>query len=248
MNHTKITLIAAAVLGAGGLGYWLLGSEPAHEGATLSAQASAQPSGPGPLGAASSARPQLLASAPDAERLDIDPASLFDIGYSGGLVVDKHLLTKLDGVVATLPDNPSAEDLAKLEHKLRQGLPREDADKAIKLVHSYRGYSHDMRSEIMRLGVPQTQEAAAELMRRMQAVQSRHFDPATAQAMFGQSNVASNLTMQAAIVSQDNQLSAAEKKQRLDALRAQLPPEQRELIPEPAAEPTASPGQAPKAP
>jgi hypothetical protein len=232
-SRNKLPYVALALVGVCGLGlvYWLLASGPEQETASLPPQAPTQSLGTAPSAQLSTSKPSAAASAGE-EIIDIDPARYFDIGYSGGLVVDESLRAKLDAVVTSLPENPTPADLAKLEFQLRQGLPKEDAEKAIKLVHAYRSYSKDMRAEMMRGNIPQTQEQAQELVATMVAIQRRNFDEATVQTMFGQQNALSRVTLQASIVTQDPALSYADKKARLDALRAQLPADRRELIPE----------------
>lgn len=161
-----------------------------------------------------------------------DPARVFDLGFAGGLLIDASTVSALDRLQAGLGDNPTPEALARLEQQLREGLPREDADKAIRLFNGYRAYSHEMRTEVMALGVPQTREAADALLARMTAVQHRHFDAASADAMFGDQNRLSKVVLDASLVQNDPGLSDAQKKTRLDALRYTLPENQRHVVPD----------------
>ena len=231
--RSKLPYAALALLGMVGLGlaYWLMSGESTQEAdaphqATAHEQTAAAPS-------VQASRVAVSTAASQAEGIiDIDTARFFDIGYSGGLVIDESLRAKLDAVVTSLPENPTKADLDKIELQMRQGLPKDTAEKAIKLVHAYRGYIHDMRAEMMRGNIPSTQEQAQELVDRMLAIQRRNFDEATVQAMFGAQNALARITVQASVVTQDPTLSYADKKARLDALRAQLPADRRELVPE----------------
>jgi len=170
-----------------------------------------------------------------------DPARVFDLGFSGGLVVDAGTVTALDRLQSLLGENPTPEEVAKLENQLRQGLPREDADKAIKLFHGYRSYNQSMRTEVMEMGVPQTREAADALLSRIEAVQRRNFDPAAAEAMFADQNRLSKAVLDASLVQMDTSLSSTQKQQQLDAIKRTLPESQQHAIPDQPAEPASAP-------
>lgn len=161
-----------------------------------------------------------------------DPARVFDLGIAGGLLIDGGTVTALDRLQSMVGENPTPEELAALERKLREGLPREDAEKAIKLFNGYRGYTKDLQSEIMSMGMPDTQAGADALMARMTAVQREHFDPAAADAMFAEQNRVSKVVLDAAIVQNDPNLTDAQKKTRLDTMRASLPDDQRHVVPD----------------
>ena len=89
----------------------------------------------------------------------------------------------------------------------------------------------DQRSSI----TPSTVAEAHKFFDEMDAVRRRHFDDATANALFGPDEGYARLTMVASLVEQDPKLTAEQKKEQIDALRAQLPPEKRSMIPDPSA-------------
>jgi lipase chaperone LimK len=166
-----------------------------------------------------------------------DAARLFDLGFAGGLNIDQETRSTLDTLLIAVPDETSAQDTEKLERSLRNGLPKDDAEKAIKLFQGYRAYLADMKIEGEQLGIPETPAATDAYFDKLAQIQRRHFDAATAAGLFGQENMNARLTMQASFVSNDPALSLGEKKERLQALRAQLPAELHRLIPEPEAAP-----------
>jgi hypothetical protein len=167
--------------------------------------------------------------------LEVDAARLFEIGYAGGLSIDGRTRETLEILLSNLPQEPSAEDLERLEWTLRDGLPAADAQKAIALFHGYRAYLKDMRGEYLRLGIPTNREEAQAFFAQMEAVQRRHFGADTAEAVFGDERRHGRLVMEASFVAQDESLSPQERQERLRALRAQLPPELQDSIPEEAA-------------
>ena len=167
----------------------------------------------------------------------MDVSRLFQLGFGGGLNLDSDTRSTLDTLLLQMPDPPSPPDLEKLEFTLRQGLPKEEAEKAMKLFQSYRSYQSDLRTEANSLGIPDSPKAVDDYYARVAQIQRRHFDDTTAAGLFGQEMRAARAVMLATFVEQDQTLTLAEKKQQLDALRQQLPPDQREVIPEPAAGP-----------
>lgn len=172
-----------------------------------------------------------------------DPARVFDLGYAGGLVIDPSTVTALDRLHTLLGENPSPDDIAKLENKLREGLPREEAEKAINLFRGYRSYNTAMREEVMQMGIPTTRAEADALIARMEAIQHRSFEPQAVDAMFGDQNKLSRAVLDAALIQMDPNLTPAQKKEQLDALRASVPEAQRNSIPEMPAEPPSAPTQ-----
>lgn len=161
----------------------------------------------------------------------LDASRLFDIGFAGGLNIDQQTRSTLDTLLANMSDTPAAQEIDKLEWTLRNGLPKDDAEKAIKMFHGYRAYLGDMRGEMQQLGIPDTPAAADAYFDQLALLQRRHFDDATATALFGRENQNARLVMQASFITQNQALSPNEKNEQLDQLRAQLPQEQRDLIP-----------------
>ncbi len=161
----------------------------------------------------------------------LDASRLFDLGFAGGLNIDQQTRATLDTLLMNMSDTPAVQEIEKLEWTLRNGLPKDDADKAIKMFHGYRAYLGDMKGELQQMGIPDTPAVANAYFDQLALLQRRHFDEATAAALFGQENLNARLVMQAALISQNEALSESDKQQQLEQLRTQLPPDQRGLIP-----------------
>lgn len=230
------------------LGYRALSlpeSPAAGEPVTARPPATASPAHPG-----ASAGSPVEPGQPALLRLDymglrIDAARLFEIGFAGGLVIDADTLGKLEGLLASLPEDPSQETMDQLEYTLRNGLPRADADKAIRLVHGYRSYLADSQQAFMAAGIPQTQADADVLLQHMADAQRRHFDPDVADALFGEQNRYAKLVLEAGFVESDPRLGEAEKRARLVELRNQLPAHMQGAIALPEASPSGASDPAP---
>ena len=161
----------------------------------------------------------------------LDASRLFDLGFAGGLNIDHETRSVLDTLLTNMSDTPEAQEIEKLEWTLRNGLPKDDAEKAIKMFHGYRAYLGDMHGEMQQVGIPDTPAAANAYFDQLALLQRRHFDDATASALFGQENQNARLVMQATFINQNEALSASEKNEQLEQLRSQLPPERRDIIP-----------------
>jgi hypothetical protein len=165
----------------------------------------------------------------------MDVSRLFQLGFGGGLTVDGDTRATLDTLMLQMSDPPSAQEAEKLEYTLRQGLPKEEAEKALKLLQGYRGYQTELRAEGAQLGIPETRQGVDEYFAQVSRIQRRHFDDATASALFGADIRNARAVMMAAVIDQDPNLSPEQKKAQIDALRAELPAEQRGIVPEPTA-------------
>lgn len=181
--------------------------------------------------AASAAWPVMVS---DAMGLTLDASRLFELGFAGGVVIDADTRASLEAIINSMPEDPSAADLERLERTLRQGLPREDAEKAFELFKNYRAYTAEVRREMEPQGIPANMGEANAMFDQMEAMKRRHFGEATATALFGQHDANARITMEAMFVEQDSSLTPEQKKARLDALRARLPADQRSLIPQEA--------------
>jgi len=223
---------------------WLFHSPAPTEPAPELAADVPRPVAGGARPSAAGARPADTASwavtVSDAMGTTMDASRLFELGFAGGLLIDKDTRASIEALLNSMPEKLSDEDLARLERTLREGLPKEDAEKAFKLIRDYRSYTQDIRDEMQPKGIPNNMQEARVFFDQMEAVKHRHFDDATANALFGQADTYARLSMQAMFVQQDNALTAEQKKAQLDALRAQLPADQKALIPEFVPEPAAS--------
>lgn len=188
---------------------------------------------------ASGAEP-LAVTVADAMGATLSAARLFELGFAGGLVIDRDTRASIEALLNSMPEELSEKDLARLDRTLREGLPKEDAEKALKLVRDYRGYTKDVREEMQPKGIPDNLVESMALFDQMDAVRRRHFDVATANALFGPYDGYARITMEAMFVQQDAALTPEQKNLRLDALRDKLPADQKPLIPKYVPEPAAS--------
>lgn len=165
----------------------------------------------------------------------MDVSRLFQLGFGGGLNVDSDTRGTLDTLMVQMSDPPTQQEAEKLEYTLRQGLPKEEAEKALKLLQGYRSYQSDLRVEGPQLGIPETAQGVDDYFSKVVLIQRRHFDEGTASALFGQDIRNARAAMLAAVIDQNPNLSPEQKKEQIDALRAELPPDQRGIVPEPSA-------------
>ena len=230
-NRILAVLGVAALLSAA---VWWVGASP-PSGAVASAESATAGAavtggdGHAPRAAAAGDTRQVVEI--DVMGARLDASRLFDLGFADGLNIDPQTRATLDTLLVAMTDTPDAKDIDRLEWTLRNGLPQADAEKAIKMFHGYRAYLGDMRGEMQQLGIPDTPAAAEAYFDRVALVQRRHFDDATAAALFAEENQSARLVMQAAFIAQNEALSAGEKKEQLDRLRAQLPADRRDIIP-----------------
>lgn len=174
-------------------------------------------------------------SAPDTARASStgqDPASdtlaqavqLFHIGYAGGLQIDEDTRAALDALVNALPEVPSADDLARVEKAMRLSLPYEDAERALALVRGHIGYKAGVSSLLATAAPPSTADELRQLFAQVDAIQRRHFGPAAEQALFGPAAREARALLEMMSLQQDATLTDAQRQERIDALRAVLPP------------------------
>ncbi len=218
-----------AVLAA--LGWWF--TSPRSDKSALPAE----PTAAGAVATIGGSAPRQAASADNSKVVEIDlmgnkldASRLFDLGFAGGLNIDQETRSTLDTLLMNMSDTPAAQEIEKLEWTLRNGLPKDDAEKAIKMFHGYRAYLGDMKGELQQMGIPDTPAAVGAYFDQLAVLQRRHFDDATATALFAQENQNARLVMQAALINQNEALSESDKKEQLDQLRAQLPQDQQGLI------------------
>lgn len=237
-----VSLALAAVLVVAAVGYRAWTPDAPDAAATAGAAAATAggrvaPPGATPAPAGGNAGASSAVTVSDAMGTTMDAARLFELGFAGGLVIDRDTRAVIEAVLNSMPEQPSDADLQRLERTLREGLPREDAEKALKLFGSYRSYTADVRQQMEPLGVPGNLQEMNTFFDQMEAIKRRHFDDATASALFGQHDAYARTTMEAMFVDQDPSLTVEQKKRRLDELRARLPPDQQSLIPPPSSQP-----------
>jgi lipase chaperone LimK len=237
LKPLPIAIALGAVLVVGAILYanWVPdAAAPQAPGAGPSAGATAPGGGSaGPGVGPRSDDPSSTVIVSDAMLGNLDASRLFELGFAGGLVIDRDTRSAIEAVLNSMPENPSDQDLQRLERTLRNGLPHEDAEKAIKLFTDYRSYTREVTTQMQPQGIPRNLEEANAFFDQMEQVRRRHFDDATANALFGPYDAYARATMTASFIAQDESLTLEQKKERLDAIRAQLPPDQQSLIPQP---------------
>lgn len=221
-----LILIAVALVAAA---CWWGAAVPGQGAGPGSEAAAAGAGAPAVVGA--SPRTPAQVSVSDATGLTLDAARLFELGFAGGLTLDRDTRAAIEALINSMPLEPSAQDVERLQRGLRAGLPFDEAERAYKLIADYRSYSRDVQREMVPMGIPKTQDEARALYDRMDAVKRRYFDEPTANALFGADERYARLTMEAGFIHQDAALTPEQKAQAIEALRARLPAERRELIP-----------------
>jgi lipase chaperone LimK len=217
--------VAALALCCGAAYVWFAAAPvPARGAASGAAQPAAAPqAGPGSAGPG--------VSLADLGSTRLDAARLFELGFAGGLVIDQDTRVALEILMADMADPPTAQDMQRIEDALRQGLPAREAAQAVGLLRSYRSYVGDIEQQISPRGIPANVQEMNALFNDMAAVRLRHFDPATADALFGAHEAYARYSMEASFIEQDPSLDGPARQERLDRLREQLPPEVKALVP-----------------
>lgn len=152
-------------------------------------------------------------------------ARLLELGVAGDLNVDANTRGALDVLLASLGNPPRAAELQGLEEALRRAMPGEAATQAMALVRRYAGYTGAAAADSAGQQAPTTLEELKTLLDKTIALRRKHFDAATAQALFGAEEALSRHALAVQAIEADPQLSYAEKTARIKALREQLPPE-----------------------
>jgi lipase chaperone LimK len=220
-----VLAVAALALGCGVAYVWLAAApEPVGAVGPGAAQPAAAPQA-GPAGAGSGVGLAGLGST------RLDAARLFELGFAGGLVIDQDTRVALEILMADMADPPTDQDVQRIEDALRQGLPAREAAQAVGLLRSYRSYVGDIEQQISPRGIPANVQEMNALFDDMAAVRQRHFDPATADALFGAHEAYARYSMEASFIEQDPSLDGPARQERLDRLREQLPPQVKALVP-----------------
>jgi lipase chaperone LimK len=213
---------AAALVLLGAVAWWWSGGEANDSSDPTVADAASIAPLAAPMPMASDAMsPAVVALGGGLE----ETARMFELGVAGHLRLDMDTKAALELTLAQLGPNPSAEDIARVENSLRKGLPAAAAQQAIALVHGYRAYSQAYARDFGNAPPPGSLAELRAQLDRQEALQRRHFDPQTAQALFGAQIAHSRYMLEAQTIETDTQLSTAERAQRIEALRQRMPPE-----------------------
>lgn len=175
-----------------------------------------------------------------------DAARLLELGVSGDLSIDMHTRGALDILLASLGATPTPADFQRLEDALRRSVPGEAATQAMGLVRRYAAYTRAAAMDSSTQQAPATPEELKALLDKSIALRRQHFDPDTAQALFGAEEEQTRLDLELQAIEADPRLSPQEKLARartlsergprgLPGLQAPVPAAQAEMETEVAA-------------
>lgn len=172
------------------------------------------------------AAPRAAARADDLGGGMQDAARLFELGFAGGVVIDERTRAALEIALAEWPRHPSAADIERIEHRLRGGLPRADADRVIDLLHRWRRYQ--ATAARLQAEPPASLQDARDLQARLMALRRAHFGPELADALFGTEEALARFHLASQAIDADPRLDPAQRSAQRQALRAALPAAARE--------------------
>ncbi|HEY0821432.1 MAG TPA: lipase secretion chaperone [Rhizobacter sp.] len=214
MTRLGFQLSIAAAAAAMVLGVWLVASPPddPEPGPAVASQP------PGTTDVRPPPRP--AGSAPTSVA---DATRLLELGVAGDLTIDMHTRSALDLLLDSLGPDPSAADLQRLEEQLRRSMPGEAATQAMALVRRYAGYQRAAQAEAAAQQPPATAQELEALLDKNAALRRKHFDDATARALFGAEEEQTRLDLAMNAVQADPKLSPQEKAAQIQALRERAP-------------------------
>jgi hypothetical protein len=159
---------------------------------------------------------------------DVDPTEIFELGFGGGLVINRDLGDRLQAVAALLNEDP--RHAVRYEAALKRNLPPADAAKAMGLLRSYQAYENETRQYMSQHGFTGSLEAIDAMYRYRQARLNHHFTADSARDLFGDQLTISRVRLMASVVEADSTLSSEQKAARLGDLYAQVPPAARDQV------------------
>lgn len=214
-----VEIKTAVIVTAGGLLAFLMypADPPAPVTQVLHKEERAEPAAAGPI-------TQTMFFVPPANQ-DAGPAQrkLFETDKAGALVIDNGSKVRLEIFVSQLPANMNARDLQTLESEVRAGLSNTEGQKAVAILRAYLAYvkakdTAEFQQRTENRPMPDDGQALAALRRAI-------FGLETADALFKVDEAQSRFGAQLATVQSDATLSLQQKLDRIDELRAALPPE-----------------------
>ncbi|MCM5681184.1 hypothetical protein M8A51_16780 [Schlegelella sp. S2-27] len=171
--------------------------------------------------------PSAAARLPDAHQVArdgiarLDASRLFELGYAGGLIVDQDTRAALELVLA---EHAGTAGMEQLDAALRSNMPKEEAERVLRLVDSYRAYRAALQRELQGAPPPQDLQQMLALVDRASALRAQHFDAQTGDALFGMQEAHARHALARAGIESDTTLDAATRARRLRELDASLPP------------------------
>jgi len=244
---TKVPFVIAA-LGVAALGaaIWLsvdkeIGSHGAASGtgapSVQSLPAQSQPTPPSDTGTASTVAMEqpLTAQQSSVPEPTVDElhaiADMFALDPYGQLALDDKLIAAFEVLRAEFGATEPAGQLQRAQDALRRALPGAAGERAGALFQTYLGYRQDLDRLMAEAMAAQDEAIAPErLFERMHALRRQHFDADTADALFGMEEAQARYSLEAARIEQDSSLTPAQRQERLEALRKQLPPDTPALV------------------
>jgi hypothetical protein len=218
-----ITTLAIAALGAAGVWYFLRTPDPpsAVTESASSAQMTANPRAPETPAAepAAQAPQDRAATAPDeAEEETGKSSATFRVDAAGKLILDEATRLRVEEFFAgTLP-----ADVQTAALDLVTELPPPAASLALDVVERYGNYQAAQDQSDSDEG-PETPEQAIVLLQSLHALRIEHFGPDLAKTFYGAEEQLSRELIEVMRLERDQSLTMAEKAERTQQLRDQLP-------------------------
>jgi lipase chaperone LimK len=159
---------------------------------------------------------------------DLQPAFLdgIRVDHFGGLALDHELRASLDALLEHLPADADAAQIAALrEAILDSQLPFAAAGELADLMESYHTYRRTLDELQAEADAPESLHALEEQLELLAQLRRRHFDDATADALFGREEAHTRYTLAALAVESDPRLTPEKRVARLRELQRELPPE-----------------------
>lgn len=219
--------VAAAVLAAAGLSYWLLagdsrsGDSPAVAGSAGSGGMTGVPGAhvaPSSFVTGTEGLPNSLQGTEVDGELEVDA--------NGHLKITNGVRHVFDYFLSAIGEEPLETILARIRAYIRHKLPNMAAGEAEQLLDNYIAYKRGLEN------VQQAQPAAGgnidinavrQQMQQVQALRTQYFNQEVIAAFFGDEDAYDRYTLARLEVIQNKNLSAAQRAQQLAALQQQLP-------------------------
>jgi len=144
------------------------------------------------------------------------------------LVLDPSLIRLFDYWLTTVGEQPMASIRSQVEHDLDGRLGPRAARQAKDLFARYVQFKEALTTQRPAKPVGRSVDILREGLRRMQALRASYFSEAESQGLFGPQDAEASAALARMAVEQDPSLAAAQRRQRLAELDAQLPASVRE--------------------
>ena len=208
---------AAALLAAGALCAWVFAWLPAPAAAP----------GAAPSAAPAKAARQAAPFAPSLAGTRADGAAT--AGADGALVADEALVELFDYYLAAVGEKTPEQVRAEIERELERRLRPPASGAAKRLLGRYLGYKAalvelERRKDLAGAGAT----AIRKRLQAMRTLRGQYFSAQESRAMFGREDAEQQDMLARVDIRQDRSLSADQRRERLAALDAALPPEVRE--------------------